>query len=253
MAEASPLGKPTKHPEQVRSYMQKGVPEQLARDVVAKDLLLKRARTNSTQLKDEKAKLEAESMVDPLTGAFNRRYFNGQLKDAFSITKRQHKDSLDTQIGVLVFDLDNFKDVNDTYGHEEGDKVLKSFVTAMKGVIREEDVFARLGGEEFGLIIRESHKLSAEELAKITERYRAVVANTVFAGGDEVKKPVTVSMGLALFANNGSVEDELALLKYADAAMYKAKEGGRNQVMKFEGLDSDGKPQFSKVEVSPNG
>lgn len=246
--EVPTLTKPTKHPEQVKKYLSDGAPESLARTVVAKDILAKRRERTISELKDV-------AMIDPLTGAFNRRYFNEQLQDAFTLTKRQKSENVDTQIGVLMFDLDKFKSINDRFSHGEGDRVLKEFVKCIKGMIREEDVFARVGGEEFALIIRESHKLEPEVLAKMVDRYRRTISEQVSTGavGATQTEPVTVSVGLVMFPNGATIEKPEDLMGCADKALYEAKKGGRNQAVEFKGVDANGVPQFSKVEVSPKG
>jgi len=243
------LTKPTSHAKQVGHYVGKGAPEQIARDMVARELRIGR-------LRDEKSKAVESSMIDPLTGAFNRRYFYGQLNTAFALTNRQRSDEdVDTQIGVLMLDLDKFKSINDRFSHSEGDRVLKEFVKCMKGMIREEDVFARVGGEEFALIIRESHKLEPEVLARMVDRYRRTISEQVSTGavGATQTEPVTVSVGLVMFPNGATIEKPEDLMGCADKALYVAKQGGRNQAVKFEGVDTNGVPQFSKVEVSPKG
>lgn len=239
------LVKPTKHPEQVAGYVAKGAPEKLAREIVADKII------GGRRVK----KLEELAMVDPLTGAFNRRYFNEELQDAFNLTSREQSDGIRTQIGVLILDLDRFKSVNDRFSHMEGDRVLKLFADSIKGKIREEDVFARLGGEEFGLIIRESHKLTPEDLVKMVDRYRKTIAEKVMTGhvAGPKNESVTTSVGLVLFPNGAHIERPQDLVHCADQALYQAKANGRNQVVKFEGIDDNGTPQFSKVEVSPKG
>lgn len=249
--ELPPLSRPVRtqeHANQVKSYIQQGAPEPLARKVVAKDILAERREQRVSEWKER-------AMIDALTGAFNRRYFDEQLKDVLAVTQRQASEGLPTQFGVLIFDLDRFKTINDRFSHGEGDRVLKSFTDCMQGLIREEDVFARYGGEEFALIIRQAQKLSPEALALMVERYRTEIAATVKAGsiGEPKTESVTASIGLVLFPNGAQINQPEDLTLCADKALYQAKAGGRNQAVKFMGVDSDGAPQFSKVEVSPKG
>ena len=154
-----------------------------------------------------------------------------------------------------MFDLDKFKEVNDTYGHNEGDAVLKKFTEVMKGTIREEDLFARWGGEEFMLLIRESHKLTPEEIIGMVERYRNAIERNVTVGSGIEQRSVTASIGLALFS--GIDKDRVVLkpedlISFADQAMFMAKAKGRNQAWEFGGLGDlrFGKPTFHKISSS---
>lgn len=237
--ELPPLTKPTKHTEQVQGYVAKGAPEKLAREFVTEKILGGR----------REKRLEEQAMTDPLTGAYNRRYFDEQLRDAFALTKRDKK--REQQIGVMILDLDRFKNVNDTVGHPEGDRVLKTFAETMKIAVREEDVFARFGGEEFAILIREVDKLTPDQIEAMATRFRDLVPHDVSYGPSNI--PITVSIGLSLYPNGANIVQPEDLVKCADEALYNAKEGGRNQVVKFVGVDSDGKPQFSRVDVSPKG
>ncbi len=246
-----PLVKPTKHPEMVREQMREGLPEKAARQFTALKLLLNRSRVRKQELQQQNAELGEQAFIDPLTGAYNRRYFDEQLKDAFALTKRSGEHGGRLQVGVLMFDLDHFKAVNDRFGHEEGDNVLISFVNLIKKSAREEDVFARIGGEEFVLLIRGVEKMSQEDIEKLALRYNRLVSEGVVAGPR--RDPITVSMGMSLYPNGAPIEKPEDLLAYADKALYQAKEGGRNQVVKFTGVNEQGEPQFSRVDVSPKG
>ncbi len=258
-----PLVKPTKHPDLVRKHMGEGLLEPMARKFTALKLLLDRSRGRVAGLDKEVKQLEAEMVIDPLTMAYTKQYFNKQLAAAFSLIQREivpnpagravraKEDA--HQIGVLMFDLDNFKSVNDEYGHPEGDRVLKEFSETMRFLIRQEDVFARLGGEEFGLIIRETEQLRPDYVARLAERFRDSVSRRVYVGSGDQLKPVTVSIGMTLYPNGSPINSPEDLISYADKALYKAKEGGRNQVVKFTGVNEQGEPQFSRVDVSPNG
>lgn len=245
------LTKPTRHAKQVVSYVEKGAPEQLARDIVAKDILMGRGAKTKAEYK----KTAETAMIDPLTGAFNRQYFNQRLSNAFQRTERQHDGGFPTEIGLLLFDLDHFKNVNDTFGHNEGDEVLKRFVATISSEIRDEDVLARWGGEEFVLLIRESHKLKEEEIKGMVERFsRAIQETVVVVGPDRSRQQITASMGLAFF--NGKDEDRAILkpedlISFADQAMYMAKAGGRNQAWEFDGFSGmiAGKPRFHRISV----
>jgi diguanylate cyclase (GGDEF)-like protein len=123
-----------------------------------------------------------------------------------------------------MLDLDHFKQVNDTYGHAVGDKVLVAITAAIRSLLRDIDVFGRLGGEEFAILQQETDLAGGRATA---ERLRAAVAETAVDTGNTVLK-VTISIGVALLSPDDSGLDEV--LKRADDAMYEAKRSGRNQV-----------------------
>jgi len=155
---------------------------------------------------------------DHLTGAWSRRAF-------FSLGEREHERAQRSgnPLSVLVFDVDHFKAINDTHGHAAGDQVLADIVLRTESVIRSVDVCARLGGEEFAVLLPDTAPDTAQLVA---ERLRAALDQT--AGGDRGGRVgCTVSIGLAALAPGESLA---AVLKRADAALYQAKAGGRNRV-----------------------
>ena len=162
-------------------------------------------------------KLEEMAHVDPLTGAFNRRYLYEIAKKLIPFVNRENQ-----SLSVAMFDLDKFKDVNDTYGHDVGDAVLKVFVDDIKNNIRESDIFIRYGGEEFVLLLPNT---DLDHARVITEKLRKVIEDCKRV--DELR--FTVSIGIATFVVS---EDTLeSVLKKADEALYKAKESGRNRIV----------------------
>ncbi|WP_320174730.1 GGDEF domain-containing protein [Maridesulfovibrio sp.] len=153
---------------------------------------------------------------DALTGAYNRRALDEALH-------RLNGDK--SAFAALLLDLDNFKSVNDTHGHDAGDLILKSFVEETKKVLRTDDLFGRYGGEEF-LILLYNTKL--EHAVTLAERIRqSVESNAVFLPSSGAHHSLTVSIGCA--ASDGSKPSE-ETVRMADKAMYKAKQSGRNQV-----------------------
>ena len=158
---------------------------------------------------------------DFLTGLYNRRRFEEEL--------RQHADQV-ARYGLsgalLVIDMDNFKDVNDTLGHKAGDDLLKGIVGLLRQRIRKTDVLARLGGDEFGLLLPQADAAEAQILA--AELVNALRRHVVSLGESEVH--VSVSIGAAMF--DGLSEAEV--LAYADSALYEAKEGGRNRFSLYD-------------------
>ena len=153
---------------------------------------------------------------DVLTGLFNRRAGLERLKEECARSRREK-----TFLSVAVLDLDHFKEINDTYGHEGGDEVLRETAQRLRGLVRSYDVVARLGGEEFLLLFPGTPWKVAEE---VCERIRGQFESEAFLSE---KVFVTVSIGIADFCGD---EDERTLLRRADAALYEAKNGGRNLV-----------------------
>jgi len=180
-----------------------------------------RARV-STQLAlvDAQAKLVRMAMVDPLTDCFNRRHFMNAAEMEMSRRKR-HSYSL----VVAVLDVDNFKEVNDTYGHEAGDLVLREIANCCKNTVRYEDTLGRMGGEEFAVLLPEADIRGAFD---VLERVREKVGAINFTHNGRAFH-VTISIGLTeVEANDNAVN---AALDRADQALYKAKRGGRDAVI----------------------
>jgi diguanylate cyclase (GGDEF)-like protein len=158
---------------------------------------------------------EENALTDELTKLPNRRALAQRFLQEMQRARRHQK-----AISFLMIDLDHFKQVNDTYGHLNGDAVLAELASILRSGLRESDVCARYGGEEFGLILTETTESGARTLA---ERIRTKVAAATFPGGLKL----TISVGVA-------ATDEPALftslMEKADQALYAAKQGGRNQV-----------------------
>ncbi|MBN2716804.1 MAG: GGDEF domain-containing protein [Deltaproteobacteria bacterium] len=163
-----------------------------------------------------------ESAVkDGLTGVYNRKHFNERIQSELSFALR-HKSSL----SLLIFDLDHFKNVNDTYGHLIGDKVLVQVSEKIQFTLREEDFFARYGGEEFAVLARDIDDSGARALG---ERIRQIVQDMRVTTEFGVRVPVTLSIGIATLTDGIKVSAE-EMIKCADVNLYRAKENGRNRV-----------------------
>ena len=162
------------------------------------------------------------AVTDALTGLHNRRYMAGQLQAL--VSRANHSGP---GVAVLVLDIDHFKAVNDGFGHDAGDEVLREFAVRMATNVRAIDLPCRLGGEEFVVVMPET---SLEDALRIAERIRRDVAEAPFAvmGGRE-HLTVTISIGVA--ASSGPAETPEALLKRADEGVYEAKSRGRNRVI----------------------
>lgn len=163
--------------------------------------------------------LESKLLTDGLTDVNNRKSFDKDLQVEVSESSRHN-----TNLSLAMLDIDYFKRVNDIYGHQAGDYVLKTFAKKIKEVKRREDVIYRYGGEEFALIIPHAEVEQAELFA---ERIRDAIENTTFEYHGQ-KIPVTVSIGLAQYKQG---ENEEQLLSKSDQALYQAKETGRNKVV----------------------
>jgi diguanylate cyclase (GGDEF)-like protein len=164
--------------------------------------------------------LRALADTDPLTGLFNRRAFLPFAEDAMNYFKRYHRD-----VGVLMFDIDHFKRVNDSFGHAAGDEVIRSVGKIIAGQIRTTDKVARFGGEEFVVLLRETDAAGATLLAN---RIREAIEATVITQ-DLTQMSITISIGAAMASKaDRDIEDVIAR---ADAALYQAKSAGRNRVV----------------------
>jgi diguanylate cyclase (GGDEF)-like protein len=166
-------------------------------------------------------------LTDALTGVYNRRYIDRRLLEEIARSRRQQ-----TPISVMYIDIDHFKQVNDSVGHQGGDEVLREVATRIKAELRISDALARFGGEEFVVLLVDADRDSA---GMVAERIRAGVAGTTveLAGGQVVA--VTVSIGVATLdgrRNDQSMEAVAQqLVAAADGALYQAKQGGRNLVV----------------------
>lgn len=161
------------------------------------------------------------ALRDPLTQAYNKRYFFDRLDSELRFALR-HKSPL----SLLLFDLDHFKRINDTYGHQAGDKALVAFSTHVKETIRNEDVFARYGGEEFVII---SRGIPRDDARLFAERLRKEI-NELVIEHDDATFTFTSSIGIATIPEN-SVASADAMVEAADKALYKAKQNGRDCIV----------------------
>jgi diguanylate cyclase (GGDEF)-like protein len=165
------------------------------------------------------AELSRQAFSDPLTGLPNRRAFTARFDEALARARRQNE-----PLSLLIFDLDHFKQVNDRHGHAAGDAVLRHVATVVGAASRGEDIFARIGGEEFGCLLP---GLDGDAAIAVADRLRAQLAEVpALIGGHMLN--VTLSGGLATFPNDGDTWDRL--FSEADARLYRAKQGGRNRV-----------------------
>lgn len=157
--------------------------------------------------------------IDGLTQIYNKRYFLESLERELSRSRRYRRD-----LSLIMFDIDHFKPINDTFGHLAGDAVLKQLCQVVDGRIRREDLLCRYGGEEFAILLPEIDLFNAKLTA---EKIRRLVETTSFTFED-TQIPVTISLGVTC-AENESIDPE-AFIKLADEQLYEAKNTGRNRV-----------------------
>jgi diguanylate cyclase (GGDEF)-like protein len=181
------------------------------------------------QLESMLHRVEALAITDALTGLFNRRRFTDVLKREFAVTRRYRN-----TLSCLMVDLDHFKQINDRFGHDAGDQVLKEVARRIAGSLREVDLAARYGGEEFAILLPHTSKTDARIVA---ERLLSNLRKQEFTFGSEVLR-VTASIGCAGNSDvaAGNADD---LVKAADLALYEAKHAGRNCVAMYRSGEVD--------------
>ena len=183
-------------------------------------LVLWRLKLSVTQFESIRRKFEEQANTDDLTQIPNRRYFVRQSTSEIERSLRYRR-----ELSLLIYDVDHFKEVNDAFGHETGDQLLKSITEAVNKELRTTDMQGRLGGEEFGVVLPETNKAEAFDVA---ERLRKRVEDLVLHGQDGSEIHVTVSIGISELPSHGETLDQL--MSRADKALYQAKESGRNRV-----------------------
>jgi diguanylate cyclase (GGDEF)-like protein len=169
-------------------------------------------------------RLHQQVCTDTLTGLYNRKFFHTRLSELR--TK--------APVSLILIDIDNFKSINDTYGHIVGDQVLQQFAEILQSNTRTNDIIARWGGEEFAVILPRTY---AEEASNIANRIRMIVENHFFSYGNITCK-ITVSMGIASVRQGTDVGPE-QFIKTADEALYKAKEKKNFVVINTRNLTTD--------------
>ncbi len=204
-----------------------GVNDFLVRPIDRNELLARvrsqvRKRRYTERLRDSVLMSIEMAITDALTGLFNRRYMESHLGTLIEQAASRGK-----PLATLIIDIDYFKSINDTHGHDAGDDVLRDFALRIKRSIRGIDLACRYGGEEFVLVMPETDMAVA---AMVAERLRRRIAGEPFAIQQGAKTiPVTISIGIA--ALRGKEDTAASLLKRADQALYRAKRDGRNRVV----------------------
>jgi diguanylate cyclase (GGDEF)-like protein len=183
---------------------------------------ISRANSIITQLSKQIRDLEEDSNLDALTKVFNKRALDKYLEDVTS------KEKLNSELYLLILDIDDFKTINDTYGHIVGDKILIFIANLLRNILRDGDKVFRYGGEEFVIIL---NRITAEKCEEIAKRIlNTVSTNTLVYKGDSVN--VTLSIGATKYCN-GDTSDKI--IDRADQALYYSKHNGKNQLkMEFK-------------------
>ena len=176
----------------------------------------KELRKSNALLEQKNAELKRYSITDQLTGLYNRRKIDVDLENECQRAMRYNK-----KLSVIMFDIDWFKKINDTYGHQAGDSVLKDLAILIKNNLRTIDIPGRWGGEEFMIICPET---GMKEVQKLGIRICSLVANFQFS----INTPVTISVGVTQFSGQENSDN---LIKRADDNLYKAKHKGKNTVI----------------------
>ncbi|PWT93958.1 MAG: hypothetical protein C5B54_00960 [Acidobacteria bacterium] len=180
------------------------------------DLTLLESFASLAGMAIENAHLYELAIIDELTKCYVRRYFEQRIREEFSRAERQS-----SSLSLLMIDVDQFKEVNDQYGHAAGDMVLRDIASTIKRNLRTYDLLARLGGDEFAIILPE---VNFQDAYRVAEKIRTAAAQLLFPG---IQRKVTLSIGIACHPLHHVNNPEI-LLKKADMALYKAKQLGRN-------------------------
>lgn len=200
---------------ELRAVLEERVEERTSElDVSNQQLKIQLERVHSLQ-----ETLRQEAIHDSLTSLFNRRFLDESLPLLLARLKRDH-----SPVTILMLDIDHFKDVNDSYGHQVGDAVLQALGNALKTSVRAGDIVCRYGGEEFILVLP---GMRAEDGRMQAEKLRMMIASLTVSGRDQ-SVSVTISIGGSVFPHDGTSSDEL--IAVADRALYRAKQNGRNRV-----------------------
>ncbi len=211
--------------DRVLRGLELGVNDYLARPIDRNELLararvLLRGKRYADRLRDKVQQSIELAIVDPLTGLNNRRFLENHLAATLEQARARHK-----PVSLMILDIDHFKQVNDTYGHQAGDEVLKGFSERIRRIIRGGDLLCRMGGEEFVVVMP---NVPLDVAQKVAERARAAIEEAPFVidkAGRSI--PITVSIGLAERGRDAQAE---ALYERADRALYRSKAEGRNRV-----------------------
>lgn len=177
--------------------------------------------------------LKRQSVTDELTGLYNRKYLHHRLEAEMSRAKRYG-----TQLSCLLIDIDFFKTVNDMYGYDWGDVLLKKIAQMLEALVRKEDILTRYGDEEFILILPNTSEDNAYIFA---ERFRRDIEKMEFIpANEEERHPITISGGISSYPFLENVDENAnTIIRYAEHALYAAKKHGKNQIVEFSKMNLD--------------
>jgi diguanylate cyclase (GGDEF)-like protein len=198
----------------IMTQLKRQTGRQLEKEVV------EQIKESTSVLIEQKEDSERRAIIDALTGTFNRRYFETRISEELSLAKRFRN-----KMCLVMFDIDYFKKVNDTYGHQAGDTVLQEVAVTAKSCLRAADFLCRYGGEEFTVIMPET---AVDEAFEVAERMRKMIEEHAFYGGETLIN-ITVSLGIAEYPEHAIIKEKI--IEKADQALYAAKESGRNKVI----------------------
>ncbi len=186
---------------------------------------------NLLKIKELKETINQVSTTDALTGLHNRKFLHERLEAEISRAKRY-----DTKLSCLLLDIDFFKVVNDMYGYDWGDVLLKKIAEMLKAFIRKEDILTRYGDEEFIVILPNTPEENAFIFA---ERFRREIEKMEFIpAGEEERHPITISGGISSYPFLQNVEEDAnTLIRYAEHALYNAKKRGKNKIVQFSQIN----------------
>jgi len=174
-----------------------------------------KVKERTQELEELNSTLSTLTNIDPLTGAYNRRYFYNISKELISLSKRENQ-----YLSISMIDIDDFKKINDTYGHDKGDNILKELVNLINKTIRDSDLLIRFGGEEFVIVLPHT---DIKQSTIILEKIRSIIEKSVFIDGIKF----TISIGISQYIDNEDIE---STLKRADTGLYRAKNSGKNKI-----------------------
>jgi two-component system cell cycle response regulator len=199
---------------------------------INKDELIIRIK-NLLKIKELQETLIIATTTDSLTGLYNRKYLHERLASEISRARRYK-----TKLSCLLFDIDFFKVVNDMYGYDWGDVLLKFLADKLKVLVRKEDVLTRYGDEEFLLILPNT---SEDNAFLFAERFRRDIEKMEFIpAGEEERHPITISGGISTFpCIENTNEDVNTIIRYAEHALYNAKKRGKNKIVQFSQINLD--------------
>ena len=213
-------------PEQKIRGLEQGASDYITKPFDAGELLARvkvqlKIKALQDDLKEQNRILEELSNTDPLTKLANRRFLMTALEREYKRSSRQN-----TSLSLIMADIDHFKNINDVYGHQEGDRVLEVVAEVISGLLREYDLAARFGGEEFALVLPDTDLQGA---LLVASRVRSKIENYSFSG-TLANLRMTISLGVAC-CPHGKIRSIDDLIRFADDALYSAKHEGRNRVV----------------------